>query len=230
MNSSILNYSTLNQKHHDIRLMILIPCTGKMEDGLIKFLRHIERTAPFQLYWDTHYGRPVDDCRNGIVRRFLDDPARYTHLMQIDSDVIPPPNTLEMILHDKFIVSAVVLTWTDGLPLALLMKWDEAEQGYKQDKEAINQINSGERLVQIDASGAGCFVVKRAVYENMVTNWFRFQYSEQGNVIMGEDFVFYKKAKEMGYSVWVDGAIKCGHIGNINILEVQNALAKSPGG
>ena len=209
---------------HDVKLLILIPCRGVLREELAKWLSYSLITTPFLVAWDTHHGRPEDDARNGIVERFLHDPTDYTHLMMIDDDIIPPPNALQMVLHGKAIVSAVVFTWKDGEPLALLMKWDEKEQGYKQDAEAIIKLNTGKRLVQVDASGTGCFVAKREVYENLVTNYFRFQYDNRGRIICGEDFDFYQKVKKIGYSVWVDGAVMCGHVGQIDILEIQRSL------
>lgn len=211
---------------HDIKLLILIPCRGTLREELAKWLCHTVITMPFLVTWDTHHGRPEDDARNGIVERFLQDTTQYTHLMMIDDDIIPPPNTWQMVLHGKAIVSAVVFTWKDGEPLALLMKWDEKEQGYKQDTGGIDKLNSGERLVQVDASGTGCFVAKREVYENLVTDYFRFQYDSRGRIVCGEDFDFYQKVKKIGYSVWIDGSILCGHVGQIDILEVQKLLLK----
>lgn len=224
MNYSNLNSMTLNWKHHDIKLMILIPTRGDMKVGLVKWLRQAIPQAPFQVEWDTIEGRPEDDARNAAVERFLTTDC--THLMMIDDDIIAPLHALSMVLHDKPIVSATVFTWKERQPLALIMKWDEEQQGFKQDVEAIARINAGERLVKVDGSGAGCFIVRRQVYENMVSNWFRFQYNPKGRLTMGEDFYFYRRLMQMGYSVYVDGQVICGHIGQVDIKEIQDFLVK----
>ena len=212
--------------HNDIKLLILIPTRGTLQENLVKWLWYAIPNAPFLVNWDTIHGRPEDDVKNRMVERFLQDPIKYTHLMKIDDDIIPPQNTLEMVLHDKSIISAIVFTWKDDEPLALLMKWDEEEQGYKQDKDAILKLNNGERLVEVDASGGGCFICKREVYENLVTNWFRYEYDINGKVILGDDFHFFKHCKEIGYSIWIDGAIQCGHIGSVDIRKIQQLLVK----
>lgn len=217
----------------DVKLMILIPCRGTLVEGLVKWLWGALPDAPFPVMWDTHHGRPEDDVRNRMVKRFLADERRFTHLMMIDDDIIPPPNALEMALHGKEIVSAVVFTWTEGAPLALVLKWNEEEGGYNQDKETISKFNSGERLLKLPpkgASGTGCFVVKREVYENLVGNWFRYRYDDVGILSCGEDLDFYQKVHEVGYSVWIDGAVLCGHIGQVDILEVQRSMAKQQQG
>lgn len=235
MNHSILRY------RNDIQLLISIPSSGRKGEWLLmKWLWYTCMNAPFYIAWNTFEGRPEDDTRNGIVQHFLKNPTdnfsfrprpkqlHYTHLMMIDDDILPPPNTFEMVLHDKSVISTVVFTWREGAPLALIMKWDEENQGYRQDHDAINKLNQGERLVKVDASGTGCFVVKREVYENLVSNWFRFQYDETGRCSLSEDFYFYQRLREIGYSPWIDGAVVCGHIGSVNIQEIQNLLVRSP--
>ena len=223
MTSSDLNYFASRPKRSDIKLLILIPCRGDPKIGLVKWLWQAIPQAPFFAEWDTIEGRPEDDARNAAVQRFL--AGDWTHLMMIDDDITPPAHALSMVSHDKPIVSATVFTWKDRQPLALIMKWDEEKQGFKQDTEAIARINSGERLIKVDASGTGCFVVKRQVYENLVSNWFRFQYNDQGRLTMGEDFSFYRRLSEIGYSVYVDGKVVCGHIGQVDIKEIQDFLA-----
>ena len=58
----------------------------------------------------------------------------------------------------------------------------------------------------------------------MVTNWFRYEYDEAGKVISGEDFAFFGKVRDLGYSVWIDGQVICGHIGSVNIADVARLL------
>lgn len=223
---------------NNIQLLILIPSSRAGHWDLIKWLWWTCQHAPFFVAWNTVTGRPEDDARNRIVQRFLQNPRdvfsfwpvpeqlHYTHLMMIDDDILPPANAYEMALHDKAIVSAVVFTWQEGAPLALIMKWDEAEQGFKPDIESLQKLNNGERLVSTDASGTGCFCVRREVYENLVTNCFRHQYDDDGLVTLSEDFAFYKRVMDMGYKVWIDGAVKCGHVGQVNLLEIQNLLVR----
>lgn len=208
----------------DVKLLILIPCQGTLVEGLVKWLWYAIPKSPFSVSWDTYHGRPVDDARNGMVRRFLDDDIGFTHLMMIDDDIIPPPNALDMVKHQKAIVSAVLYTWSQGAPLPLIMKLDESGDAYNQDVEAIGKLNRGEKLVSVDATGTGCFIARREVYENLVTNWFRYQYDENGKLILGEDYAFFRKARDLGYSVFIDGQVVCGHIGSVNVAEVASLL------
>lgn len=208
----------------DTKLLILIPCRGTLQEGLVKWLWHALPKAPFLVEWDTFHGRPVDDARNGMVQRFLSDPARPTHLMMIDDDILPPPNALDMLNHQKPVVSAVLYTWTEGAPMPLIMKYDEEGDAFKQDVDAIGRLNKGERLVKVVTTGTGCFVAQREVYENLVTNWFRYEYNEAGRLIGGEDFAFFRKVSDLGYSVWIDGKVICGHVGSVDIAEVARLL------
>jgi hypothetical protein len=211
----------------DIRVLLLIPSGGAAIDGLNKWLWHTVHNAPFPIEWDYHYGRPIDEARNSAVHRYLTAPKPFSHLWQIDDDNIPPPNAYEMVMANKSIISGVVYIWRDGAPLALIMEWDEEAQGFRQDTDIIQRINDGERLVKIKpggAAGTGCFVVKREVYENLVGNWFRYQFDDSGRTTMGQDFHFYRRCNEIGYSVWLDGNVHVGHMKNLNILDVQKLL------
>lgn len=208
----------------DTKLLILIPSGRPPEWGLVKWLWHVIPKAPFSVTWDTFQGRPVDDARNGMVQRFLSDPASPTHLMMVDDDILPPPNALDMLSHQKPLISAVLYTWTEGAPLPLIMKYDEETDAYKQDVDAIGRLNAGEKLVKVDATGTGCFIAQREVYENLVTNWFRYEYDKAGRVIGGEDFTFFRKVADIGYSVWIDGKVICGHVGRVDIAEVARLL------
>ncbi len=207
----------------DTKVWILIPSSGKLVDDLVRWLRHTEKNAPFFVDWDVHYGRPNDSARNGIVKRFLEDERKFTHLWQIDDDCVPSPNAYQMVLHDKNIISGVVYIWKDGAPFALILEQDATGE-YKQDKEAIGKLNNGERLVQVDTTGTGCFIVKREVYENLVADWFRYGYNNIGIMDKGQDFVFFAKCGEIGYTTWIDGNVQVGHYKNINILEIQKTL------
>lgn len=214
---------------NDPKVLLLIPSSGVLADGLAKWCSWMVLNAPYYFEWDIHYGRPNDDARNGIVQRFLQSPKKFTHLWQIDDDIIPPLHAYQMVLHDKAIISASVLIWLKGEPLTLIMEWNNKEEGYKQDFDAITKINSGERLIKLKpqgVSGTGCFIVKREVYENLVTNWFRYGYDNNGQMITGQDFNFFKRCNEIGYSVWIDGGVQCGHFKRMDILEVQNTLIR----
>jgi hypothetical protein len=73
------------------------------------------------------------------------------------------------------------------------------------------------QLMEVDATGTGCLLIRTEVFLNMDYPWFEFTKTEAGKVV-GEDVGFCKKAKKAGYKIYVDTSINCGHMG---LLEVN---------
>ena len=77
--------------------------------------------------------------------------------------------------------------------------------------------------MEVDGCGFGCVMHKANVLAGMVLNGRGNWFSPYAG--FGEDLSFCIRAKESGYSIWCDSAIKCGHVGQIvvdeNIYETQ---------
>jgi GT2 family glycosyltransferase len=63
-----------------------------------------------------------------------------------------------------------------------------------------------EKIVEVDAIGAGCMLVKMDVFRKLNEPYFSF-WSDETKKHMGEDFTFCKKAKDAGFSIWYDNTI-----------------------
>jgi len=154
---------------------------------------------------------PLDAARNEILQLAMKNNPDY--LWWIDSDMILPQNKdvlRSLINTDKDIVSAlyfrkeypyhpVFIIIRDGRPCVVRPL-------------PINQI------VEIDAAGMGCLLVKREVFEKLMKSddpVFEFKQKILPNSVetMGEDINFCLKAKKLGFSVYLNSNIVCGHIG-----------------
>lgn len=62
-------------------------------------------------------------------------------------------------------------------------------------------------LIEADALGTGCMLIKREVLEAVGYPWFKCHDKSPG----GEDFYFCERAKEAGFSVWGDFSVQCHH-------------------
>jgi hypothetical protein len=74
------------------------------------------------------------------------------------------------------------------------------------DEWALNE----NRLIAVDATGFGCNLMEIEVIESIKTPWFMFDLYQKP--VVGEDFYFWKKAREAGYQIYVDCSIDIGHI------------------
>jgi len=159
---------------------------------------------------------PIDLARNICVREFLRGDREY--LLFVDSDVAPPPNTLEALLaHDRDIVSAMVPT---AKPDREGYLWPIPSAYKRHGTELLPYF--GEGLAQVDAVGAGCLLIKRG--------WFRLEYNgDLTKITQGEDLFFCDQARAHGFSVWVDYDVKCSHYTRHNLAASMGTLLKTGG-
>lgn len=151
----------------------------------------------------------VHTARNKMIEDFVADP-HMTHILFFDSDMTLPSNGLQMLLEDdKDIVGG--LCFTRRLPVEPTVY----ESIIKEDKELYRNLYSYPRdsVFETDATGGACLLVKKDVFLKMEHPWFEFKHH------FGEDIYFCRKAKELGYKIWVDSRVKVGHIGEIEFNE-----------
>lgn len=158
-------------------------------------------------------GRPYDHARNSICQTALDHGFEYVFML--DSDVIPPPDTIPRLLaHRKPIISGVYHRRSPphGLPVM-------CRNGQFLTQYPANSI------IEVDVVGAGCLLIHRSVLEQMQPSdpkrgrhWFDWKV-DMAHLLppgegMSEDFVFCLKArKELGIPILVDTGIQCRHVG-----------------
>lgn len=206
------------QSQKRIKVMIAIPNTGWTITGLETQLTRwiMERNYDVnQLFKNIS---PVAANRNLIAKDFLKTDCDF--LLMIDTDTMPSINPLDLIKHDKDIVSGVTPTWKETR-YAWAVCWKDKDGSYKQ-----YPTESRKGLQRVEAVGASCLLIKRKVLEQ-VPQPFVDKWDEDGTMILGEDFYFCEKAKEKGFEIWADWDLVCNHYKEIPLLSVIDALRNS---
>lgn len=157
-------------------------------------------------------GMPYDHARNAAVQQFLHSP--YEWLFSLDSDVIPPPDTiLRLLSHNQPVISGLYYRRSPphGLPVMI--------------RNGAWLTNYPPNTVQeVDLVGAGCLLVHRRVFEQVPAQrpgkpWYDWRVDLKGTGLghdgecMSEDFTWCAHIKKHGYRVLVDTSIKCRHAG-----------------
>lgn len=179
-------------------IFIGIPHTGTIRTELAQWVGKQSSTIFYS------YARPIDHNRNIIVDEFLKTDC--THLLMVDSDVVPPDNVVDMVHNDVPVCCAHVSTSINGETIPVGMT--KVEGGY-----AHNFEHSAPALHKVDATGTGCILIKREVFDKIDKPYFAFKYDEDGFLSNGEDFDFTERVGD----VYFDGRYRCAHYTTVAI-------------
>ena len=161
------------------------------------------------------------DCkRNESAKKILD--LNFDYLLSVDSDIVPPPETLEKLLaHNKKIIGALCYSSdTNGIPYPLIMKKKEGV-GYEVDRNI-------RALMEVDAFAIGCSLIHRSVFEKIKIP-FRYEYDKLGKCLLSEDFHFCEVAKKSGYKIYVDTSLQCSHFRVLDLYSFNRTMGEAVG-
>jgi len=176
-----------------------IPNTGRIHIDLSKWMmyninsfRHISMPQK----------KPHDHARNYIVNEFLQTSCEW--LLMVDSDIIPPMNVLDMVNNNVDVCSAYITINHNGKIMPLAM--EKVDGGYRGDMQAkYNELN------KVDATGTGCLLINRRIFDRLDKPYFRFVYDDNGMLVNGEDFDFCDRVKKLGIDIYFDARYICKH-------------------
>ena len=183
---------------------IAIPSKGVCDTAFAVQLRLLETAGIDKLQTIYVPGADIACARNALVEGAIGD-----YILFLDDDTIPPINVITKLLsHKKDIVSALYFAKQEP----------HFPQIFLENKEHKGRFDSiGEyakdKLIEVDACGAGCLLIKREVFKKLKKPYFQFTPRGEDTPRIGEDFYFCKKAKEVGYKIYCDTSIICGHLG-----------------
>lgn len=174
--------------------------------------------------YDPIVNNNLDAARNRQVKRFLEQD--FTHLLLVDSDTVPPDDVIPRLLrHDKPVIGWAVQNWVGGLEL--LQTYTLKELPDRGDGRYWYQRVSGEGLMECDATGAACLLVRREVFEAIEPPWFQTQHSSDGTEVwLGEDVYFSRKVRQAGYSIHVDCSGVASHMKTVDLAALNAVLVQ----
>lgn len=174
--------------------------------------KEAHRFSEISFYWAKNFPR-VDAMRDSALE--LARAEGFTHALFLDADMVWPTDVLERILRhaavDQAIVSGLyVLRTPPYAPVAMAGRF--RKEGSDVDQFYFAE-ELGEELIEVDVIGMGCCLIPLAVLEVIGPRpWFEYRNDDQGWPRVTEDVPFCLKAKEAGYTVWLDPTVKCGHV------------------
>lgn len=175
--------------------------------------------------------------RNMGVDKALACDAKW--LLYIDSDMfVPEDGLLKLMARDVDIVSGLYHSkqfpyWPiasmfnpiqpmfppDTNPSPLHKMFPRGEY------QSISEWRDGS-LVEVDGVGTGFMLLKTEIFSKIAEPWFWNMpiRAREHWVVLGEDYTFCRNAKDAGYKIHLDTAVKCGHDG-IHTFTTEDFLA-----
>jgi len=189
------------------RVAVMCPVTEFINFRWVAQLWRLQRQSPpnTEFFPMAQYG--VAYARERCVDQFCKLPPDFTHLLFIDTDIIPSDYALTTLLQDdKLIVSGI---YANSLHTGLAAWNNEAALQYAQ----IQQTSPYDPLIQCDKVGMGFCLIHRDVFKMMLTidkPWFFYKVDESGP--HSEDFYFFSLVRRLGIKPFIDVRVQAMHM------------------
>lgn len=184
------------------KILIAIPTAKYIEPETFKSIYDLEVPDGYETDFQFFYGYNIDQIRNLIASWAV----KYDYLLSVDSDIVMPSDTLiKMLKHDKPVVT--------GMYIQRIPNTHALEMYDKEGRIPYDKIRD-RGLTEIEGCGFGCVLVKSEVFKSVGYPQFVYHSALDHRDTISEDTDFCRKARLLGYTIWVDTSIKCGHKGH----------------
>lgn len=171
---------------------------------------------------------PYENNLNHIVLDFI--AGDFDFWINIDNDNPPLRNPLELIDYDKDIIGLPTPVWHfKDLKGERPIYWNGYD--YVPDKNAYREHEPKTGLQKVDATGTGCFVIAKRVFQHpkMQEGPFLRTYNNNGTVERGNDISFCEKARSLGFEIYCHYDYACMHFCELELNEVVRAIKNLSG-
>jgi len=132
----------------------------------------------------------------------------FTHVLWLDSDMVFQPDIFRDLLDTgKDFVTGIYHARRPGHASCIFKRCDELDHIERFDKYPSDTF-------EIGGCGFGCVLIKTDILKAVKLNYKTcFLPKPQ----LGEDIAFCQRARAMGFKIWCEPSVQCGHIGHITV-------------
>ena len=208
-----------------MKTLIGVPCMDQVSALFAHSLATLNKVGECSV--GIMVGSLIYSARNDFAKAAIQN--HYDALMFFDSDMTFPEDTLEkMVKHiedGKDIVSGLYFKRRPPFSPVLYKKLGynkETDETYFED---LLWLPESEEPFEVEGCGMGCCIISTKVLADVMLNchtWFDPVHN------FGEDLAFCCRARDLGYKIWCDPSISCGHVGQLTVTEEvwRNTLAE----
>lgn len=188
------------------KILIAIPTARNIEAQTFKSIYDLTVPEGYTTEFQFFYGYRVDQVRN-LIASWAE---RYDYLFSVDSDIVFASDTLAQLLaHDKDIVSGLYIQRIPGRHTLEVYE----SNGHGGVSNISYERIKGQGLVEIQACGFGCVLIKSQVFKDVGYPYFEYYPALDHKDTISEDVDFCRKARDRGYKLYADTSIQCEHLG-----------------
>ncbi len=189
----------------DKKILIAIPTDKYIKAETFKSIYDLEVPYGYKIEFQYFYGYRIDQVRNLIAEWG----KKYDYLFAVDSDIVLPSDTLRKLLYaDKDVVSGLYIQRIENTHNLELFS----------DNRIPYEDIKGKGLIEVKGCGFGCVLIKSEIFRTMEYPHFLYTHALDHNDTYSEDTYFCDKARSLGYKIYADTTIKCGHIGETTFV------------
>jgi len=164
----------------------------------------------------------IDFNRNLLARQFLESDCQWLFMMDDDNPCLKNPLDLIELNKDVTVYPTLMQkTLDNGDPLVIYNIFRRVKDGCW---GAITRAG-GPALVEVDAGGTGCVLIKRKVIAALEAP-FKSKMKRDGTRKYGQDLYFCERAKKKGFKIWTHWDYACQHFKTIDLIEVARMLLR----
>lgn len=132
----------------------------------------------------------------------------YTHVLWLDSDMVFQPDIYTDLLDTgKDFVTGIYHARRPGHQSCIFKRCD--------DLDHLERFQEYPReTFEIGGCGFGCVLIKTEILKAVQYN---FKTCFLPKAQFGEDIAFCNRARAMGFKIWCEPTVQCGHIGHITV-------------
>lgn len=187
-----------------MKILIAVPTFETIQPEVFKSIYDL-RPAGHDLAFDFVKGYDCAVARNCIGK--MAQEGGYDYVLMVDSDTIIPPDALELMLDTPVDICLGVCPRknTNEMKTAMIKLGDNSYH----DSYFYPELPDGK--TRIRGGGFACALVRSYVFTALDYPYFQYVTNADGSTL-SEDFYFCQNAALMGFDVWMDPRVRCGHL------------------
>jgi len=215
-----------------MKTLIAIPCMDTVPSGFVQSLLHLEKGQNVSVLMQTN--TLIYDSRNLITLQAIEQ--NFDRVMWFDSDMMFTPLTMRMLAYDldgqsvmgdsnasrfpgcDMVTGLYFKRRPPHTPVILrTLEEPERDQSGRLVKHTDDYINYPKnQLFPVRGCGMGCCMTSVKLLKHV---WEKFGPAFTPFPWAGEDISFCHRVNQLGYQIWCDSRIICGHIGTVVYTE-----------